>query len=224
MATARAIASGNWSATSTWNGGVLPGNGDTVYANNFTVTIDQNVNIGGANNPTVNAGSFVSGQWYEITSVGTTSFTGIGAVANTVGVVFLATGVGSGTGTAKARATITTVASTPAGAAVGGSFVMAAAYNINTNIRGSNTCLSITAPSGNIVISDAVIYGPLGSGSGLSITGAANVRLVNCDIGGKTDGGFANGILFLQMEIWLLKIHLFLRMKPPPETPNLTEF
>ena len=50
MATARAIASGNWSATSTWNGGVLPGNGDTVYANNFTVTIDQNLDIGGANN------------------------------------------------------------------------------------------------------------------------------------------------------------------------------
>jgi hypothetical protein len=61
MATARAIASGNWSATGTWNGGVLPGNGDTVYANGFTVTIDQNINIGGANNPIVNAGSFVSG-------------------------------------------------------------------------------------------------------------------------------------------------------------------
>lgn len=196
MATARAIASGNWSATATWNGGVLPGNGDTVYANGFTVTIDQNVTIGGANNPTVNAGSFVSGQWYQITSTGTTTFTSIGAASNVVGTIFLATGAGSGTGTAKARATITTVASTPAGAGVGGSFVMAAAYNINTNIRGNNTCLSVTASSGNIVISDSIIYGPVGNGSGLSITGAASVQLINCDIGGKTDGGFANGILF----------------------------
>ena len=48
----------------------------------------------------VNAGSFVIGATYTITSVGTTSFTSIGASANTVGVAFTATGVGSGTGTA----------------------------------------------------------------------------------------------------------------------------
>lgn len=48
------------------------------------------------------AGSFVSGQSYQIVSVGTTDFTAIGASANTVGVVFTATGVGSGTGTADA--------------------------------------------------------------------------------------------------------------------------
>ena len=46
------------------------------------------------------AGSFTVGLSYTITSVGTTSFTAIGASANTVGVVFTATGVGSGTGTA----------------------------------------------------------------------------------------------------------------------------
>jgi hypothetical protein len=48
----------------------------------------------------VTAGSFVVGQRYTITAVGTTSFTAIGASANTVGVQFIATGVGSGTGTA----------------------------------------------------------------------------------------------------------------------------
>jgi len=48
----------------------------------------------------VTAGSFVIGATYTITSVGTTSFTSIGASANTVGVAFTATGVGSGTGTA----------------------------------------------------------------------------------------------------------------------------
>jgi hypothetical protein len=49
---------------------------------------------------TVNAGSFVVGYPYTIAFVGTTSFTGIGASANTVGLTFVATGVGSGTGTA----------------------------------------------------------------------------------------------------------------------------
>ena len=49
---------------------------------------------------TVTAGAFVIGKKYRIVSVGTTSFTGIGASANTVGVEFTATGVGTGTGTA----------------------------------------------------------------------------------------------------------------------------
>lgn len=40
MADIRAIASGNWSAGATWNGGVPPGVGDNAFANGFTVTID----------------------------------------------------------------------------------------------------------------------------------------------------------------------------------------
>ena len=46
-------------------------------------------------------GSFVVGKTYQIVSVGSTDFTLIGASANTVGVIFNATGVGAGTGTAK---------------------------------------------------------------------------------------------------------------------------
>lgn len=52
----------------------------------------------------VGAGTFVIGSTYAITSVGTTSFTSIGAAANTVDTVFTATGVGAGTGTARAIA------------------------------------------------------------------------------------------------------------------------
>ena len=52
--------------------------------------------------PAVAAGSFVTGTVYRILTVGTTNFTAIGASANTVGVVFTATGAGSGTGTATA--------------------------------------------------------------------------------------------------------------------------
>lgn len=48
----------------------------------------------------VNAGSFTVGKEYTIAEVGTTSFTSIGASANTVGVRFTATGAGSGTGSA----------------------------------------------------------------------------------------------------------------------------
>ena len=51
---------------------------------------------------TVTAGSFVVSVEYTILTVGTTDFTLIGASANTIGVVFTATGVGTGTGTATA--------------------------------------------------------------------------------------------------------------------------
>jgi hypothetical protein len=49
---------------------------------------------------TITAGNFVVSNVYRITSLGTTDFTLIGALSNTVGVIFTATGVGSGTGTA----------------------------------------------------------------------------------------------------------------------------
>lgn len=46
------------------------------------------------------AGSFIVGNTYKILSIGTTDFTLIGAVTNTVGLEFIATGIGVGTGTA----------------------------------------------------------------------------------------------------------------------------
>lgn len=52
---------------------------------------------------TVIAGSFVIGATYTILTVGTTTWTLIGAASNTVGVTFVATGVGSGTGTATTK-------------------------------------------------------------------------------------------------------------------------
>ena len=182
MATRRAIASGNWSATSTWNGGVLPGNGDTVFANGFTVTIDQNVDIGGANNPIVNAGSFVSGQWYEITTVGSTTFTSIGAAANTVGTIFQASGVGSGTGQARARATLTTASNAAAGASGGGNFTMSTGYNITTDLRpGTSHCLTVTG--GSVTLSNLVL---VSSGStnanNVSHSGSGTITFDACNI------------------------------------------
>jgi len=54
---------------------------------------------------TTNAGSFVIGQAYTIVTVGSTRFTVIGASTDSVGTVFIATGIGSGTGTAKTPCT-----------------------------------------------------------------------------------------------------------------------
>lgn len=216
MAAIRAAQSGNWSATSTWTGGVLPGNGDTVYANGFNVTIDQNANIGGANNVSVNAGSFVAGQRYVITTVGTTSWTSIGAASNTAGVIFTATGAGSGTGVASTLATITTAAATGTfTASAGGGFTLSGGFSLTADcVSGTTVSLTFAANSpatasvsGNIYAgTTAGAHGAIVSGTGtLTITGnvfAGQSGLFGCQnsssgtlniIGNVTGGSGTNG-------------------------------
>ena len=53
--------------------------------------------------PVQDAGTFITGYSYTITSIGTTDFTLIGASANVVGVQFTATGAGTGSGKASAN-------------------------------------------------------------------------------------------------------------------------
>ena len=46
MANRYAVKSGNWSDVTVWDGGVsLPGAADSVWPNNFVVTIDQDVSV-----------------------------------------------------------------------------------------------------------------------------------------------------------------------------------
>jgi hypothetical protein len=77
-------------------------NCERVWVTNLNGLIDQR--RGAA--PTITAGSFVVARRYKIKTVGTTDFTAIGASANTVGVSFVATGVGAGTGDAYQTASI----------------------------------------------------------------------------------------------------------------------
>jgi hypothetical protein len=87
--------------------------GGTSMAFNAVVADDSalttNVTIVGSTGPLLSAtaataGAFTVGVKYTIATVGTTDFTLIGALSNTVGAAFTATGVGAGTGTAKPTA------------------------------------------------------------------------------------------------------------------------
>jgi len=72
------------------------GTGQTTANNAFNA-------LAPAQTSTVTAGSFVVGATYTILTIGTptaTNFVSIGASASTVGITFVATGVGSGDGTA----------------------------------------------------------------------------------------------------------------------------
>ena len=65
-------------------------------------TLVQNPTAATGSGSEVTAGSFSVSTEYKIVTVGTTDFTAIGASANTVDVVFTATGVGTGNGTTRA--------------------------------------------------------------------------------------------------------------------------
>jgi len=197
MATRRAIANGNWSATGTWNGGVVPTAGDTVFSNGFTVTLDVDLTIGGDNNPTVATGSLVSGQWYEITNVGGQSWTTIGASSNTLGTVFQSSGTGTAgnLGTAKALATLTTATNTAAGATTGGGvFVMSTVRAMTADLRaGTTACLNVTATTGTLTLSG--IRAVAGSASGahaVNNNSTANVDLASCAFTGGSNAHALN--------------------------------
>jgi len=78
---------------------------NTVLAR-FPIVENRSFNLLNSSEPvpvsvqTYVAGTLIIGNTYTISSVGTTNFTAIGASSNTVGVTFVATGVGAGTGTA----------------------------------------------------------------------------------------------------------------------------
>ena len=73
----------------------------SVASTTYTIFASTTATLSANTSTNTVAGSFVVGKTYQIVSVGTTDFTLIGASANTVGVIFNATGVGTGTGTAK---------------------------------------------------------------------------------------------------------------------------
>ena len=68
MATRYAVANGNWSATTTWNGGTLPTAVDYVYANGYTVTVDQDITVGTISTEICPDTGTGGGQFYTPTS------------------------------------------------------------------------------------------------------------------------------------------------------------
>jgi hypothetical protein len=159
MAVIKAAASGNWSASGTWTGGVVPTLNDTVYANSFTVALDQAIDLTGSTVDT--SGSFIPGQIYMVVSLGTTNFaltanciapgTNAGtavAITSAVGQIFQAVNAGTATtGTARRMGALLNYVNTPLTIATGGSFTLAANYNITGAYiqAGSANCLTVSA-------------------------------------------------------------------------------
>jgi hypothetical protein len=121
----------------------------------------------------VTAGSFVIGNIYTIVAVGTTNFTLIGASANTVGVVFTATGAGSGTGTARNTYKNTTgkpiVVNVVSDQGSGGSATLTATISgVSFIIATESNSGGGTRSAGNVIVPDNATYMIVASGTGVS--------------------------------------------------------
>ena len=85
-------------------GGGGSGSSDaTATFRKYTYTLASSTNaVSGMEDDIVATTNFISGRKYQITTVGNTDFTAIGASSNAIGVVFVSTGVGAGS-TGRAR-------------------------------------------------------------------------------------------------------------------------
>ena len=86
--------------------GVLIGTYDNVPSSAQPPITNDASSIAYEQGTNTTAGFFVIGYTYLITSIGNTNFQAIGATSNTVGIHFIATGIGSGTGTAQFSRTV----------------------------------------------------------------------------------------------------------------------
>ena len=131
---------------------------------------------------TVNAGSFVTGNVYTISGIGTTNFMAIGAASNTIGVVFTATGPGTGNGTASFTGTNVTTA---------GNFVNGQSYTIVT--VGTTNFMAIGAASNTI----GVVFTATGPGIGNGTAGwSGTVTGVTGTVTGGSSGTAGSGAVF----------------------------
>jgi hypothetical protein len=85
MANVFATKNGNWSDTTVWNTGALPTSADDVYANNFTVSINQNVTVLSIRSSS--ATGIANGGLFTLINGVTVSATGIGFVAGATGFI-----------------------------------------------------------------------------------------------------------------------------------------
>jgi len=83
MALIRAAATGNWSNTATWTGGVLPGAGDDVRTNNFVVTCDISPTVLSVSNRAESPA--VAGGRVELANGVTLTCTGDGIIGGVAG-------------------------------------------------------------------------------------------------------------------------------------------
>jgi hypothetical protein len=187
MAIVYAVKTGNWSDTTVWNTGALPTSADDVYSNNFTVTVNQNINVISLRNGAtigVNAGGQFTGN------------AGITVVCDTIV-------NGAGQGTLRFLAISGTCVVT-ANTIIGGSFAALELINsialnitINGNILGSPSANAVGLTFNGGTVPSCVINGNITAQIGAAVSGGTSTSQVTIN-GVATSSATNNAITNFQ--------------------------
>jgi hypothetical protein len=221
MANYRAVANGNWGDGATWGGGAVPPNneGHNIYSNNFTVTINVNVNVALITNGAVTAsfvgggtsaasgGGFTLSDGITVTATGVTTQTTASALytfnANAPAVTNIVGNItggntnnafgmrNNGTGTVN----ITGNCLAPGNSTNTVSNASTGTVNITGNCfggtGGSGTCI-LNNVTGTVNITGNVTGGSAGNTHGVNNIGAGIVTIVGSVTGGAASNGAVN--------------------------------
>jgi hypothetical protein len=168
MANIKAAQSGNWSDTSTWQGGVLPGLDDIAIANSYTVTIDQDISVQTLSNSTF--GSSTAGGFFQITTVGAgvtrniNLSLGLGNAATTyVGTTTGLLRISATSGTidfGSANITGGSVTSRPVLIVIGSNITVKTTGNASASVTSSNAIqISNLAVNVTLIVNDVTVFG-----------------------------------------------------------------
>lgn len=189
------MAAGNWSNTATWDGGTLPGSGDDVFANNYAVTINQDVTVVSlstrAGTVAVAGGSFttdstartINADVYSGTTTCLTLLAGSGSVLN--GDSFGSNSTNSRYGVDVARTCVHN------GDSTGGSGSLRAGTNIQAGgVQNGNSTGGAFSAHGTVIAN-----GGIQNGSATAAGNSAYGTLVNSGgvLNGDSFGGTGSG-------------------------------
>lgn len=191
MAEKYLVANGNWSNAASWNGGTKPLAADDVYSNNFTGTIDENVNV---NSLRATAGS-VAVAGGQFTTSGTLTIDVADAVygfSNNLGSLRLNSGatlngnaVASGVGTRQS-------VRIEAGAVMNGNAAGADAVVIQGGVMNGNAT-GAARNNPTVTINSGGVMNGNGTGSSTNAVSTVQVSTGGKIVGNATGGSVNNG-------------------------------
>ena len=184
MADIRAAQSGDFSATTTWVGGVVPGSGDVAFSNTFTVTISDARTVQAISNA-AGTGITVGGTFSILNGCNLTCTNANGVVQGATSTSCITTtGLPLG-GTAIVNANITTTVSNAPSVAFSTTGTLV--WNGNTQSTSVGTAISV---SGSGILTYTGNVGPGTNRAMLLNSGVANVTItgnVFAHTGGSSD-------------------------------------
>jgi hypothetical protein len=202
MANVKAVATGNWSNTATWSGGVLPTSADDVFANGFTVTIDGTFTVSTIRN--TSGTGIVAGGVFTFANGGNLTCTDSNGVVNRdIASVYCLTFNLASPNTATLNANVSTAGLVANGRSIlvqnTGTFNMVGDYALQT-FNNNNRATIFVNGSTTINIVGNISNNQVTSNQGSTLWIAAGTPTINITgnvSGGSSNnhnGGFGNGI------------------------------